>query len=72
MGENRVVIVDPKEYTKYEIARIIGARALQISMGAPILIKLKDTNKSFIEIAELELKKGILPITIVRILPEKI
>ncbi|RLI93569.1 MAG: DNA-directed RNA polymerase subunit K, partial [Candidatus Altiarchaeales archaeon] len=33
-------MVEKTEYTKYEIARLIGARALQIKMGAPILIKL--------------------------------
>jgi len=31
-----------EELTKYEHARIIGTRALQISMGAPMLIKLSD------------------------------
>jgi len=56
--------------TKYERARIIGARALQIAMGAPILIDLslvpeKDTVK--IAMKELELK--VLPITIRRRLP---
>ena len=36
------------KYTKYEIARIIGARALQISMGAPLLMKMAE--KDFQEI----------------------
>jgi len=56
----------------YEIARIIGARALQISMGAPILIKIENIEKkSFIEIAEEELKRGVLPISVIRVYPEK-
>lgn len=57
--------------TKYEKARIIGARALQIAMGAPILIKtdqefLKKVNCSPIELAKQEFEKGVLPITIKR------
>ncbi len=60
-----------EEYTKYEKARILGARALQISMGAPFLIKLskKDLEKlkyNTLEIAKLEFEKGLLPITIKR------
>jgi len=65
------------EFTKYEKARIIGARALQIAMGAPLLIKLteKDLEKmrySPIEISKLEFDKGIIPITIRRPMPPKI
>jgi len=30
------------EHTKYELARIIGARALQLSQGAPLLVKLSE------------------------------
>ena len=63
-------------YTKYEKARVIGARALQISMGAPILISISDDelkriNYSPVEIAKKELDEGILPITIKRPLPHK-
>ncbi len=58
-------------YTKYEKARIVGARALQISMGAPILVPvgkkdLETINYSPIEIAKREFDKGVLPITIKR------
>ena len=64
------------EYTKYERARIIGARALQIAMGAPILLKLgKDDLEKLkynpINIAKREFEEGILPIVIKRPLPEK-
>ena len=57
------------EYTKYERARIIGARALQISMSAPLLIKtdLQDP----VAIAEKELEEGVLPITVRRINPAR-
>ena len=65
------------EYTKYERARIIGARALQISMGAPLLMKLDDkalerVKFNPIEIAKKEFNGGFLPITIKRPMPRKI
>mgnify|MGYP001603195268 CR=1 FL=1 len=64
-------------FTKYERARIVGARALQLSMGAPMLIKLnkeelEKIRYSPIEIAKREFEIGILPITIRRPLPPKI
>ena len=63
-------------YTKYEKARIIGARALQLSMGAPFMVKLSDKDLerlkyNTIEIAKLEFKKGLIPITIRRTLPSQ-
>ncbi len=63
-----------EQYTKYEIARIIGARALQIAMDAPILLKiseneLKELKYDSIKIAEKELDAGALPITIHRPMP---
>ncbi|RLI92921.1 MAG: DNA-directed RNA polymerase subunit K [Candidatus Altiarchaeales archaeon] len=54
------------EYTKFEIARLIGARALQIKMGAPILIKLPKGVKRPLDIAKLEFERGVLPITVKR------
>ena len=62
------------EYTKYEQARIIGARALQIAMGAPFMIKLneKDLEKigyNPVEIAKMEFKEDVIPITVKRPLP---
>ena len=57
--------IGPPRMTKYERARIIGARALQISLGAPVLIPLdKDTPRDPVEIAMRELELGILPIII--------
>ena len=53
------------ELTKYEVARLIGARALQLSMGAPPLIKVTDERATFISIAEEELDKGIIPLSVV-------
>ena len=53
-----------KKYTKYETARIIGARALQIAAGAPVLIETDEIDS--IEIAILEFDKGVIPITVKR------
>jgi DNA-directed RNA polymerase subunit K len=63
-------------FTKYEIARIIGARALQIAMDAPLLLKvsedkLKEMKYDALKIAELEFKENVLPITIRRPSPLK-
>lgn len=54
------------DYTKYEKARLIGARALQIKMGAPVLIKVPMDVKRPLDIAKLELEKDVLPITVKR------
>lgn len=59
------------QYTPYETARIIGARALQLAMGAPLLIKKPELIFKTIEIAKIELESGILPITIKRPRPAK-
>ncbi|MEM4245640.1 MAG: DNA-directed RNA polymerase subunit K [Candidatus Nanoarchaeia archaeon] len=64
------------KYTKYEKARIIGARALQIAMGAPILLDLKEEDfeklaYNPINIAKKEYDADVLPITIRRPLPPK-
>jgi DNA-directed RNA polymerase subunit K len=65
-----------QEFTRYEVARILGARALQISMDAPLLLKLEKedlekTNYDPLKIAELEFKDGVLPISVRRPLPVK-
>ena len=65
-----------KKYTKYEVARILGARALQISMNAPLLLniskeKLEEMDFNPLKIAELEFEADILPITVKRPLPQK-
>ncbi|HLD10762.1 MAG TPA: DNA-directed RNA polymerase subunit K [Candidatus Nanoarchaeia archaeon] len=57
--------------TKYERARLIGARALQLAMGAPLLLSLKEKdleliNYNPIEIAKLEFQRGVLPLVIRR------
>ena len=54
----------PFDYTRFEKARIIGARALQIAMGAPVLIETD--KKEPLEIAREEFEKGLIPITVKR------
>jgi DNA-directed RNA polymerase subunit K/omega len=63
-------LIGPPKLTRFERARIAGARALQISMGAPILIQLSGGISNPIDIALKELEMGVLPITIRRTLPE--
>ena len=60
-----------EEFTKYETARIIGARALQIAMDAPLILKisdekLKELRYDAIKLAELEFRAGVLPISVNR------
>jgi len=55
-----------EDYTKFERARIIGARALQIAMGAPLLIRRPKDEYDPVKIAKLEFDKGVLPITVKR------
>ena len=65
-----------ENFTKYEVARILGARALQLAMDAPMLMeidekKLDDMNYDVLQIAEFELEGGVLPITVKRPFPER-
>ena len=66
-----------EKFTKYEVARILGARGLQIAMDAPLLVKLskeqlENIKYDPIEIARIELESDVLPITIKRPFPKKI
>jgi len=54
--------------TRFEVARLIGARSLQIALGAPILIKERKVLEP-IEIARREFKNKIIPITVKRKIP---
>lgn len=53
-------------YTRFERARIIGARALQISMGAPTLIKVPKNVIDPVKIAMMEFEANAIPITVKR------
>lgn len=51
--------------TRFEITRLISARALQLSLGAPALVKIEE-NENAIEIAEKELREKVLPLIVIR------
>ena len=57
-------------YTRYERARIVGARALQISMGAPVLVKTAKIDPLDIALAEFEEER--VPITVRRYIGNKV
>jgi len=64
------------KFTRYEIARILGARSLQLAMDAPVLLKLtkeqeEELNFDSLKTAEKELEAEVLPITVKRPLPRK-
>ena len=65
-----------QEFSKYERARIIGARGLQISMDAPILVdmteeELNGVNYDPLRIAEKELDAEVLPISVNKPMPKR-
>ncbi len=68
--------VEEIKFTKYETARMVGSRALQLSMGAPFLLKLSEEellalNYNPISVALQEFKEGVIPITVKRPTPEE-
>ncbi len=68
--------MNSQQFTRFETARILGARALQIAMNAPLLIKItqEDLEKirfDALKIAEIELNSGILPISVKKPFPKK-
>lgn len=68
--------MEKKTFSKYEKSRILGARALQIAMNAPLLIninqeELEEIHFDPLKIAEKELESGILPISVNRPLPKR-
>lgn len=68
-SKNDEIIIGPNRLTRFEKARITGARSLQLSLGAPILTKIPSELTDTIMIARYELEKKSLPISIRRILP---
>ena len=65
-----------KKFTKYERARIIGSRALQIAQGAPLLLKLsekelEDLRYDPVAIAKKEFAAGLVPIDVQRKMPPR-
>ncbi|MCX8174705.1 MAG: DNA-directed RNA polymerase subunit K [Candidatus Micrarchaeota archaeon] len=52
-------------FSKYELARLIGARALQLSYGAPPLVEVKPGSTA-IDVAKAELEMGVIPLVVLR------
>ncbi len=67
--QDKQILIGPKRLTRFEKARITGARSLQISFGAPLMIKADVKSRSSISLAIEELEKKALPISIRRVLP---
>jgi DNA-directed RNA polymerase I, II, and III subunit RPABC2 len=65
------ILIGPRKLTRFERARIIGARALQVSLGAPVLVELPSSVSDPIEISLTELEAKTLPMTLRRALPDK-
>lgn len=63
------VQMGPPTLTRFEKARIMGARALQLSLGAPPFIEIPKTARTSLDIAMEELEKKVIPIIIRRVLP---
>lgn len=68
VAEDSKILIGLPWLTRFERARITGARALQLSLGAPPLIKPEGVNTS-IALAMLEIERKALPISIRRVLP---
>ena len=68
-NKNGLVVIGPPTLTRFEKARIMGARALQLSLGAPVFIEIPKNATTSLEIAMEELKQRVIPIVIKRTLP---
>lgn len=74
-GETSVTMISVyrsrgKKLTRYEYARAVAARALQLSLGAPPLVNVEELGiRDPIEIAREEIKRGVIPLVIRRRYP---
>ena len=68
-SKNGEIITGPPTLTRFEKARIMGARALQLSLGAPVFIEIPKNATTSLEIAMEELSQRVIPIVIRRTLP---
>jgi DNA-directed RNA polymerase subunit K len=63
-------LIWPKDkFTKFEVARLLGARTLQIALWAPVLVKTDFAEP--VLITKQEFKEKMIPITIKRKLPSE-
>ncbi len=68
-GEKGKIMIGPPTLTRFEKAGIMGARALQLSLGAPPFIPIPETARISLDIAMEELNQRVIPIVIRRVLP---
>ena len=68
-SKDNQIVIGPPMLTRFEKARIMGARALQLSLGAPVFIEIPKNATTSLEIAMEELKQKVIPIVIKRTLP---
>ena len=69
ISKDKKIVTGPPIMTRFEKARIIGARSLQLSLGAPPFIKIPANARTSLDISMLELDQKKLPIIIKRTLP---
>ena len=69
LEENGKILMGPPTLTRFEKARIMGARALQLSLGAPPFIEIPESAATSLDIAMEELEQRLIPISIRRTLP---
>ena len=69
LESNGKILMGPPNLTRFEKARIMGARALQLSLGAPTFIEIPDDAATSLDIAMEELEQRLIPISIRRLLP---
>ena len=69
ISKDGLIVTGPPTLTRFEKARIMGARALQLSLGAPVFIEIPKNATTSLEIAMEELKQRVIPIVIKRTLP---
>ena len=69
LEETGKILMGPPTLTRFEKARIMGARALQLSLGAPPFIEIPESAATSLDIAMEELEQRLIPISIRRALP---
>lgn len=52
--------------TRFEVARIIGARALQLSLGAPPMVEVPKGMSDPLDLAKYEFERDAIPLAVVR------
>lgn len=69
LSKGEMLIWPRDRLTRFETARLLGARALQISLGAPVLVKTEEKEPT--KIAKQEFKENVIPMSIKRKLPSE-